>query len=124
MVQALRDDRIAFAYQPVVLSRTGEVSYYETLVRMVEGQGAVVPASAFVPIAERLGLVREIDRRVLELAVEDLNEAPEVTLEINISSITASDRSWLRTLVGQIGREACGERELQYVSIWVVAGSL
>src|SRR3546814_9442557 len=35
MVQALRDDRIAFAYQPVVLSRTGEVSYYETLVRKI-----------------------------------------------------------------------------------------
>src|SRR3546814_20978643 len=59
MVQALRDDRIAFAYQPVVLSRTGEVSYYETLVRLVDAQGAVVPASAFVPVAERLGLVRE-----------------------------------------------------------------
>src|SRR3546814_19338468 len=107
MVQALRDDRIAFAYQPVVLSQTGEVSYYETLVRMVEGQGAVVPASAFVPVAERLGLVRELDRRVLELAVEDLNADPEVTLALNISRLTASDRSLLRTLAN--GSASCGE---------------
>ena len=35
--------------------------------RIVRADGTIVPASAVIPIAEQLGLVRLIDHRVIEL---------------------------------------------------------
>jgi predicted signal transduction protein with EAL and GGDEF domain len=100
--KAMQEERVVFAYQPVVLSGNGDVAYYETLLRMIDEKGEIVAAGAFVPIAERLGLMRDIDRYTLELAISDLLSDPNITLALNISSLTASDRSWLRALVSHL----------------------
>jgi len=100
--KAMQEERVVFAYQPVVLSGNGDVAYYETLLRMIDEKGEIVAAGAFVPIAERLGLMRDIDRYTLDLAVSDLLSDPDITLALNISSLTASDRSWLRALVSHL----------------------
>lgn len=100
--KAMQEERVVFAYQPVVLSGSGDVAYYETLLRMIDEKGEIVAAGAFVPIAERLGLMRDIDRYTLELAIADLLSDPNITLALNISSLTASDRSWLRALVSHL----------------------
>ena len=97
--KALADDRLTFAYQPVVCSGTKEVAYYECLLRMKAEAGSTVTAAEFVPVVEPLGLMRQIDRRVLELRVEQLFAHPEVSLALNISGLTATDHSWLRGLV-------------------------
>lgn len=111
VIEALRNDRLVFAYQPVVEATDGTIAYYETLIRMLDGQGRVVPAGAFVPTAERLGLIRQIDRHTLEMAVADLQRDPEVHLALNISGLTASDRSWLRALVALVkGRPEIARR--------------
>ena len=98
VVKALQDDRIIFAYQPVVDSSTCETAYYETLIRMIDENGEIVGAGAFVPVAERIGLMRQIDRHTLEMVVADLVAVPDITLALNISSLTASDRSSPRSL--------------------------
>lgn len=100
--KAMQEERVVFAYQPVVLSGNGDVAYYETLLRMIDEKGEIVSAGAFVPVAERLGLMRDIDRYTLELAISDLLSDPNITLALNISSLTASDRSWLRALVSHL----------------------
>ncbi|MEM7424305.1 MAG: EAL domain-containing protein, partial [Pseudomonadota bacterium] len=102
VTKAMQEDRIVFAYQPVVLSDSADVAYYETLIRMIDEKGEIVSAGAFVPVAERLGLMREIDRYTLELAIADLLSDPDIILALNISSLTASDRSWLRALVSHL----------------------
>lgn len=96
LLDALRDDRIALAYQPVVHSGDGAIAYYETLLRVVGDESGPFEAAVFVPVAEQLGHSRHIDRRVLELAVADLVAYPDVSLSINISAFTVTDRSWLR----------------------------
>lgn len=99
VVNALEDDRIVFAYQPVVDGRSLDVVHYETLLRMVDAEGRIAPAGLFVPVAEKLGLIRQLDRRALEIAVQDLRDHPHITLALNISSLTVTDQSWLRALV-------------------------
>lgn len=96
---AIRNNRVIFAFQPVVDARTGEVEFYESLLRLQGPDGAIIPASTFIPVVERLGLTRLVDKRVLELVVAELIAYPEVSLALNISGFTATDRSWLRSLV-------------------------
>ena len=45
--KALREDRIMFAFQPVVSAESGEVDYYECLLRMREADGTIRPNGKF-----------------------------------------------------------------------------
>jgi diguanylate cyclase (GGDEF)-like protein len=96
---AVREDRLRFAYQPIVDAATLEPVHYECLMRKIEPDGLVRTAAVFMPAVEQLGLVRIIDRKALEIAVETLAHNPEVSLAINVSGLTATDRSWLRGLI-------------------------
>ena len=96
--QALRDDRLVLAYQPIVSSHNGTPEFYEGLVRMLDEEGEPVPAGTFVPIVEQMGLMRLVDRRVLDLGISVLKENPEISLSINVSGMTAVDPVWLRQL--------------------------
>ena len=102
VIKALDENRVTFAYQPVVDSRTLQTAYYETLLRIREPAGEVVPAGAFVPVAEKLGIMRQLDHRALHIALNDLITYPDVTLALNISSLTVTDQSWLRSLVSGV----------------------
>jgi len=96
---AVREDRLRFAYQPIVDAVTHEPVLYECLMRKIEHDGTVRPAAEFMPAVEQLGLIRVIDRKGLELAVETIQHNPHVSLAINVSGLTATDRSWLRGLI-------------------------
>jgi EAL domain-containing protein (putative c-di-GMP-specific phosphodiesterase class I)/PleD family two-component response regulator len=67
--QALAENRIEFAFQPVVAVAGGEEAQYQTLLRMRDADGALHAAAEFLPAAETAGLMHEIDQRVLQLAV-------------------------------------------------------
>ena len=96
---ALRQDRLFFAFQPVVCAATGRVDYFECLLRMRDEDGSVRAGAEFVTIVEELGLIGLIDRHVLEKAVEELAADPEIRLGFNISGLTAGDRRWLGLLM-------------------------
>jgi diguanylate cyclase (GGDEF)-like protein len=93
---ALREDRFVFAYQPVVSAKDGEVAHYECLLRIVEENGEIRAAAWFMPVVEEMGLIRQIDRKVLEMAVRELARCPEVSLAINVSAYTTGDKVWMR----------------------------
>src|SRR5579885_683058 len=109
--RALRDGRLAFAYQPVIDPVTGIVDYYECLLRMIEEDGRIIAAGEFVTAIEQLGFIRLIDRYVLEKAVEEVASHPGICLGFNISGLTATDRAWLRGLTGVLqGRREVASR--------------
>ena len=96
---AMRENRLRFAYQPIVDCQTAEPIWFECLLRMVEPDGEVVPAGVFIPVVEDLGMIRPIDRLVLDLAIEEVTRYPEARLTFNVSGLTTADRSWLRAAV-------------------------
>jgi EAL domain-containing protein (putative c-di-GMP-specific phosphodiesterase class I) len=59
---ALREDRLFFAFQPVVCAATGTVDYFECLLRMRDAEGGVVSGGEFITIIEELGWIGLIDR--------------------------------------------------------------
>ncbi len=108
IIAALRADRFRLAYQPLVCARTGRIESYEALIRMLRDDGSLVPAGDFIPVAEELGLVRDLDRRVLELASVALKRAPTLKLAINVSGMSVGDTIWMKTF----SREVEGDRSI------------
>ena len=103
---AVRQYRLLFAFQPVVCAATGKVDYFECLLRMRDEQGDIVAAAKFVTTLEQLGLIRIIDRYVLEKTFDELATHPEVRLGLNVSGLTVSDRSWLQSLISLLRRRS------------------
>ena len=99
VVAALKDDRLVFAYQPIIDAKSREVAEYECLIRMVHRDGTVAAAGYFIPACEQLGLVRLVDRRALEMTVATLHANPGVTLSVNVSGTTAQDSAFLQSFV-------------------------
>jgi len=102
IVRALNENRIHLAYQPIVHSGSKIPALYECLVRMVRRDETLIPAAEFIPVAEKLGLVRLLDRRVSEMAIETLSNDPQAHLSLNVSGATATDTSWLRNFLDLI----------------------
>lgn len=102
VLAALNDNRLIFAYQPVVTARTKEPVHYECLLRMARADGTIASAGQFIPAAEQLGLVRLVDRHALEMTVAQLRANPDVTLAVNVSGTTARDPSWLQSFVNYV----------------------
>jgi diguanylate cyclase (GGDEF)-like protein len=99
IVTALSENRIVLAYQPIVDAKTGDAVMHECLVRISKPEGQVIAAGDFIPVAEQLGLIRRLDRRVLELTVEALHKHRGAALSLNVSGMTASDRPTLEAFV-------------------------
>jgi PAS domain S-box-containing protein len=65
---ALDEDRLVLHSQPIVPLAGGQPSE-ELLLRMVGPGGDLIPPGSFLPVAERYGLIGEIDRWVIRQAV-------------------------------------------------------
>jgi diguanylate cyclase (GGDEF)-like protein len=98
ILAALNERRVDLAFQPIVSARTGKALSYECLLRIRGADGSLLSASSIVPLAEKLGLIRLVDLRVLELALQELTEAPGISLSVNVSPATTMDKTWLAVL--------------------------
>ena len=89
-------ENLTLAYQPVVRAVGGNaISFHECLVRIRRPDGGLLPAAAFMPAIEQLGLALLIDRQVLLMAVETLTRHPNARLSVNVFPQTMQDRHWL-----------------------------
>lgn len=98
IVSALNEGRVHLAWQPVVSSSTGEISFHEALIRLEQEDGSVLGAGDFVAVAEGLGLIRMVDHYALDLAIDVLADCPDAQISLNVSNDTATDPEWISKL--------------------------
>jgi EAL domain-containing protein (putative c-di-GMP-specific phosphodiesterase class I) len=88
----------------VVTAATRQAAFYECLMRIRREDGTLVPANTVIPVAERLGLVRLIDHRMIELVVAELIADPRLKVSVNVSPATTGDPDWWTGLGSQLRR--------------------
>jgi EAL domain-containing protein (putative c-di-GMP-specific phosphodiesterase class I) len=93
----------AVFFQPVVALQGSPEAHYQTLIRLQEPDGKLLTASDFIPAAERLGLVGQIDKWTTRQAINAINEhhkqGTHLHLFVSQSSELLEDMdrlSWLR----------------------------
>ncbi|WP_330083979.1 bifunctional diguanylate cyclase/phosphodiesterase [Methylocystis iwaonis] len=102
IVSALNERRVDLAFQPIVHAATGEVAFHEALLRIRLPDGTVASPAALLPVAEKAGLVRLLDQRVMELALERLAADPQLRVSVNCSVLTVLDPEWPERLKAAI----------------------
>ena len=77
---------------------SGEVYLYELLVRMLDDHGELILPASFLHIAERYGVVAQIDEWVAGSAIQLLSANPSLRLAVNISGRSLGDQALLATI--------------------------
>jgi diguanylate cyclase (GGDEF)-like protein len=107
---ALRRDELFLQYQPLVDLKSGAVSGVEALVRWRHPRHGVLPPSDFLPIAEEVGLMIDVDRGVLLTACRQAEHwarnGSGVPVNVNVSA------EMIRPGRGSLGTEVIDALEL------------
>jgi diguanylate cyclase (GGDEF)-like protein len=96
---ALTQNRLSLATQPIASLADGAVERFELLLRMRGDSGELMPAADFIGVAERSGMIQELDRWVVGQALDLLGARERagvpVSLHVNLSGASLTDISVL-----------------------------
>lgn len=95
---ALARERFILHFQPIVALSDGAVSHHEALLRLAdEPDGRLVAPAAFLPAAERYGLIRDIDLMVIGRVARLLGDPRHARerIAVNVSALSATDGATL-----------------------------
>jgi EAL domain-containing protein (putative c-di-GMP-specific phosphodiesterase class I) len=107
--RALKEDGLLLHYQPIERVSDGTVRHYEVLVRLDE-DGVLYRPDQFLPAAVRFGLMRDVDRWVIEAAIEELAQVRtregDISFAINLGGSAFTDGLLAEFVLERL--EACG----------------
>ncbi|MCC6534891.1 MAG: EAL domain-containing protein [Burkholderiales bacterium] len=96
---AIDADRIVLHCQPVVRLADRKTMHYEVLARLRDDDDSLIQPAQFIELAESLGLIREIDLRVVEKVLRYIaaHPSPRESLRyfVNLSRVSISDPTWV-----------------------------
>ncbi|MEX2367696.1 MAG: EAL domain-containing protein, partial [Pseudohongiellaceae bacterium] len=105
IIPGIRENRFFLLFQPILEIQSGKVTHYEALVRYKGADDKIILPGEFIPVAERYGSIKQIDRRVMELAITHLagHDAigSGISISINLSGANIGDPElfeWLEEL--------------------------
>ncbi|MGW8464100.1 phosphodiesterase DibA [Pseudomonas sp. CLCA07] len=103
--RALEQQELRVHYQPVHDLKTSRLVGVEALVRWAHPQRGLVSPAAFIPIAERTGLIAEIDAWVMQQACEQMCQWQAAGVVLSFVAVNISSRLFARSeLYQQVAR--------------------
>jgi EAL domain-containing protein (putative c-di-GMP-specific phosphodiesterase class I) len=113
--RALTEDLFVLHFQPIVSLDDGVVSHYEALLRLADEPGQLIAPGRFLPAAERYGLIREIDRMVLEKVAALLGSHGgncAASIAMNLSALSVTDQAMLAHLERRLSHHSVDPAQL------------
>ena len=111
--QAISRREIILYYQPQVAIATGEVTGFEALARWRHIERGWIPPGEFIPVAERMGLIKPLTACLVELAARQLvawqGSGISIPVAVNVSMRNLLDPRFpttLREIVATTGTQA------------------
>ena len=97
---------LSHVYQPIVAVAGSDEKQFQTLLRLNDENGQVIPAAEFIPIAEKSNLIIGIDRWSISKAVSTIaaqatanNEMKLFVNQSNVTMLDAEHLGWLKNLL-------------------------
>ncbi|MBP5055352.1 phosphodiesterase DibA [Pseudomonas chlororaphis] len=94
--RALEQQELRVFYQPVHDLASSRLVGVEALVRWEHPQRGLVPPGEFIPIAERTGLIAEIDAWVMQQACRQMCQWQAAGMELSFVAVNVSSRLFAR----------------------------
>lgn len=117
LVRAIEHDELVLHFQPQVSLCAGRVLGVEALVRWQHPEHGLLPPVAFVPAAERTGLIRLLTLHVLDRAVAQAAawraDGLNLTVSVNLSARDLLDPSFVEQVRACLARHAMPASSLE-----------
>lgn len=84
---AIEREELRLTYQPIVSCCTGAIVGAEALLRWRHPLRGEIPPSTFIPIAEISGLMPALGTWMLEQAIRDSRQWPDIEIAVNLSPV-------------------------------------
>ena len=115
LADAINSPEISIVFQPIVGTGKGEIAAVELLTRWAHPQLGTIGPDEFIPLAERIGLITPLTRRVLRTALQRcqawLDDGVVISMAVNLSPVTLADPGFVDE-VAQLLRERSFPAEL------------
>jgi diguanylate cyclase (GGDEF)-like protein/PAS domain S-box-containing protein len=115
---ALDEDRLVLFQQPVVRLKNARPVHHEILVRIRDDNGGHILPGNFVEIAESLGLIQEIDMRVVEKLLAYLRSSGQADKKlryfVNLSRVSISDQHWIQRFLAMLRASSVNPNQLVF----------
>lgn len=98
--QAVRDISLELAWQPLARCADRALVHHEAFARISDPQGRVLPAGAFISLAEEEGLVATLDQHILTEAWVSLGQGHARSCAVNISGLSLAQPAFIAWLHG------------------------
>ncbi len=105
LAAAMEAGQLRLVYMPFVDLRSGQVTGAEALIRWHHPEHGDVPASDFIPIAERSGLIVPMGYWVLDEALEQAASwRPGLYLSVNVSGVQIRQPDFAERVIASVDR--------------------
>ena len=95
---AIKNDKIAPFFQPIINLKTSKIEKYEALVRLKLEDDTLLPPYKFLDISKKSSLYHHITKAMIEKTLEMAKEFPQYRFSINISMIDIVDTKLTKML--------------------------
>ena len=113
--EAVKNSHFKLVFQPIASLRGTADEKYEVLLRLPGVAGRAVSPSRFVPLAEDHGLMLDIDRWVIEHAVQTLNQQGNgACFFVKVSPATLADSGFASFLKDCLERHSAAGEQLVF----------
>jgi len=103
---AIDDDRLVLYSQPVVRLTDQKPMHHEILLRIRDDDGKIIMPGNFIEIAGSLGLIRELDMRVVEKLLLYMHQnnlmGKKLRYFVNLSRVSISDQNWIKRFISML----------------------
>jgi diguanylate cyclase (GGDEF)-like protein len=107
-------DDFRVVFQPIFDLKRGNVIAHEALARWTDDDLGAVPPSEFVPIAEQLNIIDEINRNLMRIAFEEARKWPlPIKLSFNLSAVQLCSRGSARQVLSALEEAGLAPDRLQ-----------
>ncbi|HET9404297.1 MAG TPA: EAL domain-containing protein [Burkholderiales bacterium] len=115
---AIDEDRLVLFHQPVVRLKDRKPVHHEILVRIRDESGGFILPGHFIELAESLGLIQEIDMRVVEKLLAFLRSSGQANRKlryfVNLSRVSISDRHWIQRFTAMLRESGVNPNQLVF----------
>jgi diguanylate cyclase (GGDEF)-like protein len=108
--EAIGNDGFGLIYQPIVAVQGGQDAQYQTLLRMRDATGRLRSAAEILPLAEKSGLMIDIDRWVLTRAMSVISQQRESGRSVRLFVPQAMTTFAARDQVGWLKAEMAAQQ--------------
>lgn len=111
---AVQNNEMEVYYQPQMLTKTREICGFEALLRWTHPVRGSVPPSAFIPVAERTGLIHSLGKWAMDTACQEAKTwKGDLKIAINLSPVQFHSTSLIQNVVDALDKSGLDASRLE-----------